>query len=324
MYDISVIVPVYNVRDYLQQCLDSVIKALRCINGEVILVNDGSTDDSLNICYEYKDKLPNLTIINQPNQGLGEARNSGMQCASGKYIYFLDSDDWIDSTAFSVLMEFAEQNACDIVQGGYCYAFPDGRIIDSSVCTLESSMLISRGEAMHKLVQGNEIQNFAWGKLYRRKLLSDLKFPKKYFEDSFWQYRVLDKVINYAIVNKRLYYYRQRSSSISGNFSQRNFDLIEGNLKRLEFLKVEYPYLVDEAKRGIENTFWQFYACCLTNKPLRLKLIEIISNYICNEAAGGKTKILKLGRTAFVISDFVLRAKGKLMSIKDGIVNPKV
>ena len=111
---VSIIIPVYNVESYLEECLDSAID--QSLDGiEIIAVNDGSTDDSLNILSRYKNKYSNLKIINQENKGLSGARNSGLKAANGKYVYFFDSDDIIDNHLIKDCYELAEAQKLDIV-----------------------------------------------------------------------------------------------------------------------------------------------------------------------------------------------------------------
>lgn len=114
MYDVSVIVPVYNVENYLEECLDSICNQTLS-NIEIICVNDGSTDNSLNILNDYAKKDDRIRIISQPNQGLAASRNNGLKEASGKYIYFIDSDDYIDLTCLEKLVGNALSNDSDVV-----------------------------------------------------------------------------------------------------------------------------------------------------------------------------------------------------------------
>lgn len=111
---VSVIIPVYNVENYLRECIDSVINQTYR-NIEIILVDDGSTDSSGKICEEYLDKDPRVTVIHQKNSGLSAARNAGFDACTGKYVYFIDSDDYIDPGALATLVDIAEKDNSDIV-----------------------------------------------------------------------------------------------------------------------------------------------------------------------------------------------------------------
>ena len=193
---VSVIIPIYNVQDYLQECLDTVCKQNE-VDMEVILVNDGSTDDSLSVCKEYAQRKSNVIVINKENGGLSDARNVGTKAATGDYIFYLDSDDWLAPDAIKSLYEFAIENDCEIVQGGY---FPKG----------------------------------------------------KYYEDSYWQHLIVHECKRYGVVPNPLYYYRQRNSGISGEFSLKNLDLLRGYEERLAFVQEKYP----EYTRHIVSILW--------------------------------------------------------------------
>ena len=124
---ISLIIPVYNVENYLRQCLDSIInQTLKEI--EIICINDGSTDSSKQILEEYALKDERIKIINQKNKGAGAARNSGIDAATGEYIGFVDSDDWVNLDAFEKLYNKITRENVDIVFSRYNYVFEDGRI----------------------------------------------------------------------------------------------------------------------------------------------------------------------------------------------------
>ncbi|MBQ9664917.1 MAG: glycosyltransferase family 2 protein [Bacteroidaceae bacterium] len=241
---ISVVIPIYNVAQYLSQCIDSVLSQ-SYPELEIILVNDGSTDDCPRICDEYKEKDARVRVIHQKNGGLSDARNSGMKIAEGEWIYFADSDDWLERNALLKLHQFALINHCDVVQGGLYYVYSDHLLFRKASKKEQMKTLLTRYEAMRELIINDRVKNFAWGKLYKATLIKDLFFPVgKYFEDSFWQHLVIDRVTQYGIIDEPLYFYRQRGDSISGTSSNRLNDLLEGNKVRLKFIKEKYPDLL--------------------------------------------------------------------------------
>lgn len=238
MNKISLIIPVYNVRDYLFQCLDSLYKQID-ETVEIILVNDGSTDDSLAICRKYVEKYPNTKVIDKENGGLSDARNVGTDAATGDYIYYLDSDDWLAPNAIKTLYDFAVENQCDIVQGGFYYAYDDHLLYDAKY---NKPFVLERNKAMLELIKNDYVKNFAWGKLYRTDIAKKHQFPKgKFYEDAYWQHLIIHECNRYGIVPTPLYYYRQRSSGISGKFSLKNLDLLRGYEERLSFVLFNYP-----------------------------------------------------------------------------------
>lgn len=253
--NVSIVIPVYNVQDYLPHCL-------KMLNGqtddfiEVVLVNDGSTDGSLAICEEYARNHPNVVLINQENGGLSDARNVGTAAATGKYIYYLDSDDWLAPNAIRTLFDFAVENDCEAVQGGFYYAYDDHLLYDAKY---KNSFVLKRDEAMLQLIKNEYVKNFAWGKLYKSEIVKRYQFPKrKFYEDSYWQHLVMNEVNNYGIVPTPLYYYRQRNTGISGEFSIRNLDLLTGYEERLLFVQKHYPEYINEIASLLWNLSYTY------------------------------------------------------------------
>lgn len=242
MIKITVIIPVYNVQYYLPQCLDS-LNAQIGVNMEVILVNDGSTDDSLSICKEYAQRDSYVKIIDKENGGLSDARNAGTKVATGDYIYYLDGDDWLAPNAIKTLLDYAIENDCEIVQGGFYYAYDDHLLYDNKY---KKSFVLDHHEAMLELIKNDYVKNFAWGKLYRADIVKKHQFPKgKYYEDSYWQHLIVHECQRYGIIPSPLYYYRQRNTGISGEFSLKNLDLLRGYEERSVFVQEHYPEFND-------------------------------------------------------------------------------
>lgn len=246
MPKVSVIVPIYNVENHLTQCVESVLK--QCYqNFEIILVDDGSTDNSGKIADKYATTNSNIISIHKENGGLSDARNVGIEIASGEYIYFLDSDDWLDPNAISTLLNFAIISNCEIVQGGFYYTYDDYLLYDNRKISIDQThFILNRKDAMTELIKNEYIKNFAWGKLYKSSLVKKYLFPKgKYFEDSYWQHLIVNEINNYGVIPTPLYYYRQRESSISGQFNIKSLDLLKGYEDRLNFISNYYPQLID-------------------------------------------------------------------------------
>lgn len=260
MKSISIIIPIYNVQDYLKKCLDSLYQQIRP-DYEVILVNDGSTDNSLSICKEYKEKYPDTILIDKRNGGLSDARNAGVAVATGRYFYFLDSDDWLAPNAIRPLYDMAINKNCEVVQGGFLYAYEKECYLDDRYVKIEQgSFVLSKEEAMRELIRNNYVKNFAWGKLYRADIVKRHSFPNGvYFEDSYWQHLIMDEVSHYGVLPKPLYYYRQREDGISGTFSLKNMDLLRGNEIRLGFIQEKYPSLTNEMAVSFWKNFYNNY-----------------------------------------------------------------
>jgi len=231
---ISVIVPVYNVDNYLRKCIDSlIVQTLKDI--EIILVNDGSTDESIDICEEYKLKDNRIKVIHKENGGLSDARNKGIDIAKGKYISFVDSDDWINPQMLEKLYILASKYEADIVQGDYIKAYDEDIIVNNMS---ENIIKYNAEQILDELYSGNYTKNIVvWNKIYKRELFNDIRFPKgKLHEDEFTTYKILHKANLIIDSNIPIYYYRQREGSImNSDFNIKRLDLLEALKERKEY-----------------------------------------------------------------------------------------
>lgn len=255
---ISVIVPAYNVEKYLDACLDSVLLNMQNFADgevEVILVNDGSTDDTETICEKYVESCRNIRLYTQKNAGLSAARNTALECVAGDYIFFLDSDDMLKPDALLQLYLFSEENNCEVTQGGMLYFFGDERdYVASDVTGVRQNTVFKGCEAMRLLIENDIVKNFACGKLYKSDVVKGITFPVgQYFEDMCWQQEIVGRCRRYGLLNKPLYIYRQREDSISCMFSLRKLDLLKGYEGRLAYVEENFP----ELTAMVARRFWQ-------------------------------------------------------------------
>lgn len=246
MEQISVIIPVYNVQDFLRQCVDSVLQQTYPYT-EIILVDDGSTDNSGQICDEYQKQYDKIVVIHKENGGLSDARNVGYAKATGEYVFFLDSDDWIEADALESLYDLAKQEHADVAVANYWYQYEDRKVAAN---TMNQDMVLDKTNAMKTLLQNSLVKNFAWGKLYRSEILKGLQFPVgKLFEDVYWTHLVFDRVTRIVVSKQELVHYRQRDDSISYRFDARKVHILQGYMERRIFIEKKYPQflpLVDE------------------------------------------------------------------------------
>ena len=240
---ISVIIPIYNVERFLQQCLESVI-AQTYASLEILLINDGSNDGSVIIAQHFAQQDARIRLVHQGNKGLSAARNTGIDHAQGDYIAFVDSDDWLEHDYFEKLMTNALATQADISSVSY-YRFNDQSkefiwytLRDNSVIeffTPEEAM-----NAYYDIIY-NRTTSFvvAWGKIYRRYLFDDIRFPVgKYCEDDFTTYKLILASNGIVMDTTPLYCYREREASLSGEtFSvQRLNDYREAHEERVAVL----------------------------------------------------------------------------------------
>lgn len=205
---VTIIIPVYKVEKYIRRCVDSVLMQ-SYQNLQIILVDDGSPDSCGKICDSYMKIDHRVKTIHQSNGGLSIARNTGLKSASGKFIYFLDSDDYIAPDAIEIMVRLANKNHADIVMAGHNRVEADGDIhCDSS----NWPHLQTTGE-IKKAILVNDIPNFAWGKLYKKDLWDNYRFPEHIvMEDMYVVAFVFYKAENIVITSQPLYFYSNENS----------------------------------------------------------------------------------------------------------------
>ena len=202
---ISVIVPVYNVEEFVKKCLDSLVRQ-SYKNLEIIVIDDGSTDNSGRICDEFAKKEKNIKVFHKKNGGLSDARNFGIKKAGGEIIAFVDSDDFVDEEYIGVMYGKMVQKDVDVVVCGYNFVKP------------KKDVLSGKNAAIKLLTKHENIDIVAWNKLYRKSLFADneIWFPKgKKHEDTLTTYKVLSKARKVVYLDEALYFYNERPGSIT-------------------------------------------------------------------------------------------------------------
>ena len=236
---ISVIVPIYNVENYLEKCLDSILSQTYK-NIEVILVDDGSPDKCGEICDTYKDKDNRIKVIHKKNGGLSDARNAGIEIANGNYIMFIDSDDYILNNMIETLYSRMIKDKSDVAECNFFYVDGDGNEIKERNKDMPfEDEVITSDEAMERLISDKYWYFItACNKLYKRQLFSEIRFPYgKYNEDEFIAHLIIEKCKLISLVKDPLYCYCQRNTSIMGSkFNIRNLDGAEAFLNRSNML----------------------------------------------------------------------------------------
>ena len=210
---ISVIVPIYNAEKFLDKCLDS-ISNQSYKNLEIILINDGSTDSSLDICQKWKSKDERIILIDRENEGVSKSRNEGIDIAKGDYISFVDSDDFLDKDCFNILMK--NNNDYDIIVSNYFIL--NGEKKENGISSEIGN------DYLNELFNGN-IKGYLWNKLYRKDVIGEIKFNEKVkmCEDLLFNYSVACKNdISFVYVDSNLYYYVQNDDSAVRKF---DFDI---------------------------------------------------------------------------------------------------
>ena len=252
---ISVIVPVYNVEQYLDRCVRSIV-GQTYKNLEIILVDDGSTDSSGRLCDKWAQKDSRIKVIHKSNGGLSDARNAGMATATGEYIAFVDSDDWVEIGMFRSLYKAMINTDSDIASCGAKRVWPDG-IREQDLCAVNKDSVLDREGAMKALITADGLVQTVWNKLYRKMVIDDILFPVGVIhEDEFWSWKVLSKANRVVTVKESYYNYLQRDNSIMGaGFSEKRVQLvIQAKIELQSYLEEFMPALKNTGRVSLAYT----------------------------------------------------------------------
>lgn len=271
MPKVSVIVPFYNVEKYIEKCLNSLVnQTLEDI--EIILVNDGSKDESYKIAQEFQKKYSNkIKYYEKTNGGLGDARNYGINYASGEYIAFLDSDDYVENTMYEEMYEKAKQEDADMVECDFWWEYPDKKKEDIGETYSNQKEMLYKSRVV------------AWNKLIKREIYQN--HPEARFsvglryEDIEGFYKILPYINKVAYVRKTFIHYLQRQGSISNTQNRRNEDIFIVLENVINYYKENNLY--DEYKAEIEYVYSRYLLCSsflrivkINDKKIKKELLD--------------------------------------------------
>lgn len=262
---ISIIVPVYNVEKYLDQCIESIInqtyKEL-----EIFLIEDGSPDNCGAICDSWAKKDDRIKVFHVDNGGSARARNIGLLHAKGKYVGFVDADDFLMPSMYEILYKLAINSSAEITECGYYKVTSD--VMHNSLNNLEGKTIrtFNTAEALLENVRDTVVQQVVWNKLYLKRIIGNTFFTEgKYIDDEFWTYKIIGSAKKIVSTTEKLYCYRQQEASVMHqSFSVRRMDALEAKLQRLKYLEQRFPSIVSEAKCNL-------YFTCIYLQQMALK-----------------------------------------------------
>ena len=265
---ISIIVPIYNSEKYIKKCLDSII-AQTYSNLEIILVDDGSTDNSYGICKDYQQKDDRIILLQQKNSGVSMARNYGLKVAKGEYIGFVDSDDYIEPEMYEELVNSIIESNCKIAICNYYFENSDSKEIKNFQ---SESKCFSRDSFIENMFNDLCINGFLCNKLYYKELLFNknhtiyLDENIKMMEDNLFNYNIYDLNKNFdcVYINKRYYHYVQYvNSACNKKFDstklqyfyvrEKQIDILNRNKKEADILKADY--VINYVKTNIKYNY---------------------------------------------------------------------
>lgn len=230
---ISIILPVFNTKNYLEECIESILNQVYK-NIELIIVDDGSSDGSIDICKTYEKKDSRIRFIQQENGGLSSARNTGLDICNGDYICFIDADDYVKSDYIEKLYKSIKENNTNISVCGYADLCVDN--------TLDSADISSYQELLtgKKFLKDRGINTVVWNKMYNASIWKDLRFDiGRLHEDLFIMHKIMYNDNPVSVVKEDLYIHRKRNDSITGKkFDlKRANDIIEASENRINFFR---------------------------------------------------------------------------------------
>ena len=251
---ISIIVPVYNVESYIEQCLDSIRKQTYS-NLEVILIDDGSVDASASVCQRYVGEDSRFQLICQKNKGASAARNRGLDQATGEYIGFVDSYDWIEPDMYERLLKIAQKEEADIV----CCAFRYIKKEETIDCADDSYHIFHGKEMLESYISGSNgclMSPAVWNRLFRRELFEGIRFTEgRMFEDKEISCRTLARIKKGVYFNHAFYNYRDNKNSVSNSAITENYVSDFVCMYRLQEKIVE-RYLTREFQKITTGTYY--------------------------------------------------------------------
>ena len=268
---VSVVVPIYKVEKYLPRCIDSILNQTYS-NLEVILVDDGSPDGCSAICDDYARQDPRIRVIHKENQGLGMARNTGIDHATGDYICFFDSDDYIAPETIAVTLATARENQADLVVFGYQEVTPQGKVLNTHV-PCPPKYCFSGREITHELLPGAlygdwkaegdwKLPLCAWNKLYATAVIRDAQWrfasEREIISEDFYSLTKLHGYLHrVCIVDQAFYYYTVNNTSLSRSYRPDRFERIKGFCTQMLQLSDEMGLgtVLEPAIKGISFGF---------------------------------------------------------------------
>lgn len=251
---ISVIIPIYNVSEHIEKCVDSILGQNQDNNLEIILINDGSTDNSLDVCYRIKDKSKNVKVINQENKGTGFTRNVGLKASTGKYIYFCDPDDYLTGNLFKDVDLFMNQHI-DLIIFGYWDEISDDNKIEKK---FKRDLFLTKQDFQVKFIDlfQTKMLYTIWNKLYRREFLIENKilFPTTPMgQDTRFNLLVYSKIKDCQLVENSYYHYIiDRQESSTNKFRENRYNYKVEEIQMIENLLLEYNIY---SKKFIDNLY---------------------------------------------------------------------
>lgn len=234
---ISVVVPVYNEEAFLEKCVKSIVNQTYR-NLEVILVDDGATDHSGELCDKFAAMDARIQVVHKKNGGLSDARNAGIDVATGEYLAFVDSDDFIHPKMYETMVKIMEKDQAEMAICKIAHVKEDSPVNYSLSIPTTSKRMVSGKDLQNMYFDSRYTQMVvaAWNKIYKREYFEEIRYPKgKIHGDEYTTYKITYPCSRISIVDAPFYYYVTRDTSIMGTFDEKRFDLLKSYIERMQY-----------------------------------------------------------------------------------------
>lgn len=241
---LSIIVPVYNVEDYLDKCINSLLKQTY-ENYEILLINDGSTDKSGDMCDEYAKKSPLISVYHKKNEGLSSARNMGLDYSEGSYIAFIDSDDWVNPNMYHELINVSLKYDADVVS---CWSQDYYSGQNSFKKGTGEIKQYSKREVFELLYYQNEVRFEVWNKVFKSSVIQDIRFKiGQVYEDVYFETKIFSRMNRFIFIDEYYHYYlKEREGNTNSKFDEQRISIskeFDDLILKLETENMEKAYV---------------------------------------------------------------------------------
>lgn len=293
---ITIILPAYNAEKYISRCIESVLKQTYN-NFEFIIIDDGSTDNTLKIVEDFAKKDCRIKVISQNNCGVSKTRNHGVQIAKGEFIVFIDSDDYIESNMIYCLLEKQIQTGAEVIQCGY-KIFSDNKI-GKEICAKEGIFL--KEKAVDFYLDNLELCVVPWNKLIRKDSINNIKFPEnRRYEDEAIMYKLFYEAKSIYNINEKFYHYYVNEAGFmqsSEDSLSKTIDLMEAKRDLYVYVKKNVPTALKKAeKERVSNLFFSYLKAIKikrNNKMKRKQYMYIKKEFLENYTMIKESNIFK-------------------------------
>ncbi len=242
----SIIVPVYNAADRIRETIQR-IEQQEYTNFELIIVNDGSIDDTEKICHSLSDEYGNIVLVSQTNMGPGKARETGVAIATGEYIGFVDSDDYLQCKALERVIRVLCDTNADIIQFGYMRVNDKGVVL--SYHPMQEELLDNVRPSYNYFISQKNCTNFFWNKVYKQTLFRDIKWLDLFYSEDYTVLaQLFGKAKRVVVIQDELYYYVQHpESAVNQTFNHRKLDQVTAGKFVIDYTNANFPEFLPEA-----------------------------------------------------------------------------